>query len=61
MQNVSIFPGTGVTLAVEKVECFGGKAGQLFPLPNSMFTYKVPIKFLSKYFSLSCLSETWYY
>lgn len=61
MQNVSICPGTGVTLVVEKVECLEKRLNS-FSLyqPKSVFTYKVPIKF-SKYFSLSCLSETWYY
>lgn len=39
MQKLYIFPGTGVILAAEKVECFGEKARQLFPLPNSIFTY----------------------
>lgn len=61
MQNVSIFPGIRVTLAVETVECFGEKAEKVFPLPISKLIYKVPIKFFSKSFSLSCLSKTWYY
>lgn len=39
------FPRNSVTLAVETVECFGEKAEEVFPLPISKLTYKVPIKF----------------